>query len=117
MTIQRKREDDLTSQEQQAKYNSARKNKPDFSWQVTAANWFLIGVGALIQDSIHAGGFAGGTDQFFGRLLGIAFGAAVPIAIIYLVTPVKKDFRFFRAITIAAWCILGLIFYPLLRNY
>lgn len=106
----------MSTQEQHTQDNPPEQTQPDFSWQVTAANWFLIGVGALIQDSIHAGGYAGGAGQFFGRLLGIAFGAAVSVAVIYLATSNKKGFRLLRALTIAAWCMLGFMVYPLLRN-
>lgn len=88
---------------------------PDFTWQIAAANWFFIGVGALIQDSIRAGGYAGGAGQFFGRLFAIALGAIVPVAVIYVANRNKKGFRIVRALTIAGWCMLVLMFYPLLR--
>lgn len=88
----------------------------DLSWPALAANWFLIGIGALIQDSIDAEGFAGGADQFAGRLVALAIGAAVPVAVLYLFLGSKKSFRFRRALTISAWCILGVMFYPIVRG-
>jgi hypothetical protein len=88
----------------------------DFTWLVAAANWFLIGIGALIQDSIHAGGYAAGADQFAGRVVGILMAAAIPVAVIYLATSDKKRFRIRRAFTLAGWCMLGLLFYPLIRT-
>lgn len=96
--------------------SSTSANPQDLSWPVTAANWFLIGMGALIQDSIHAKGLAAGADQFAGRVVALAIGAAVPVAVIYLFSGGKKTFRIRRALTISAWCILGIMFYPLVRG-
>ena len=89
----------------------------DFSWAVTAANWFFIGIGALIQDSISAGGYAGGGDQFAGRLVAIAIGASVPVSVLYLVSSNKSAFRFRRALTITAWCLLAMLFYPIFKRF
>lgn len=104
------------SEQEQIESSAEELTLQDFTWSVTAANWFLIGIGAFIQDSIRAGGYAGGSDQFFGRLFGFAICAAVPVALIYLASTNKKRFRVRRAFTIAAWCMLVIAFYPLLRS-
>jgi hypothetical protein len=66
----------------------------DYTWGVTAANWFLIGIGSLIADSSYSGGFAGSAGQFAGRLVAIAIIAAIPVAVIYLAIRDRKNSGF-----------------------
>lgn len=88
----------------------------DFTLEITAIHWTLIGVAALVQDSIRAGGFSGGLSQYFGRIVAIALGACVLVTLIYVFHPSRKQLRLRRVFTIAGWCVVAFLFYPLVRT-
>ena len=95
-------------------------DKSDFSWQLTAAHWFLIGFISLIQTVLRLKGIPSRADElfgsFFGGLLGTAGLSLVPLAVIFVVNPSRSKIRIKRTYTIAGWCIVTLMFYPLLRS-
>lgn len=86
----------------------------DYSWGVTAANWFLITVGVAIQSNwLMAGTFT----SLLGGLLAVIVLAAIPVCIVYLSARNKKAFRWRRAMTIAGWCTLAIMLYPMLSDF
>lgn len=77
----------------------------DYSWPVIGANWFLLIV------IVGAAGQWGTLPEFFGLVAGYTVGASVPVCLIFLVTRKKSAFRWKRALTIAAWCVLPIWLY------
>lgn len=92
----------------------------DYSWPLTFANWFLIGVVAFVQTLVLLQGVPNSGDQLLGSFLGGLLWAAglslVPLAVIYVLNPKRSSMRIKRTYTITGWCVVVLMLYPLLRN-
>lgn len=85
----------------------------DHSWGVTGANWFLIAIAAALRDNwlMH-----GTLESFLGNVTAVLIMAAIPTCIVYLAVRDKKSFRWRRALTISAWCVLAVMFYPVFKE-
>jgi hypothetical protein len=77
----------------------------DYSWPVIGTNWFLLVL------TVGAAGRWGTLPELLGLVVGYTIGAAVPVCLIFLATKEKKIFRWKRALTIAAWCVLPVWLY------
>lgn len=85
----------------------------DHSWAVTGANWFLIAIAAALRDNwlMH-----GNMGAFLGSVTAVLIMSAIPACIVYLAVSKKKSYRWRRALTISAWCVLAVMFYPVIRQ-
>lgn len=86
----------------------------DYPWATTGANWFLISIAAALRDNWL---MSGNLAPFLGAATAVMIGAAIPVTIVYLSISDKKAFRWRRAMTIAGWCVLGIMFYPVIRDF
>jgi uncharacterized membrane protein len=77
----------------------------DYSWPVIGANWFLL----ILIVGVAKG--AGTVPELLGLVVGYTVGAAVPVCLVFLAVRDKKAFRWKRALTIAAWCVLPIWLY------
>ena len=77
----------------------------DYSWPVIGANWFLL------IFVIGVAGRWGTLPELLGLVVGYSVGAAIPVCVIFLAVKDKKAFRWKRALTIAAWCVLPIWLY------
>jgi hypothetical protein len=79
--------------------------KNDLSWQLTLANWFLIGWIQALSSCINFN-CNGNIGFWLGGLSGMVVFALVPLAIIYVANPKRDSMRIKLTYTISGWIVV-----------
>ena len=92
--------------------------KADYSWQVTAINFFLLATAAVIVSGINNHYDITKLADPFGTLAGLITGnffmSAIVASVLYLISRNKQQFRIRRCLILSAWVIIFFQLYPII---
>jgi len=91
--------------------STTQSSPKDYTWSVTAANWFLLFFVALLFSRWGTG------PEMFGVMTAVILVAAVPTCVIYLAVTNKKAFRWKRAMTISGWVMVLFLAFPAISDW